>query len=50
MVEASRGRIKPVVVGTAPCKEVILKGDAVDVCWRRGGRTVDEVAPVSLNA
>src|SRR6516225_856761 len=31
MVEASRGRIKPVVVGTAPCKEVILKGDDVDM-------------------
>src|SRR5690349_20073427 len=31
MVEASVGRIKPVVVGTAPCKEVILKGDDVDM-------------------
>jgi len=31
MVEASLGRIKPVVVGTAPCKEVILKGDEVDM-------------------
>ena len=26
MVEASRGRIKPVVVATAPCKEVIFRG------------------------
>jgi 2,5-furandicarboxylate decarboxylase 1 len=31
MVEASLGRITPVVVGTAPCKEVILKGDDVDM-------------------
>jgi 2,5-furandicarboxylate decarboxylase 1 len=31
MVDASLGRIKPVVVGTAPCKEVILKGDDVDM-------------------
>ena len=31
MVEASRGRIAPVVVDTAPCKEVILTGDDVDM-------------------
>ena len=26
MVEVSLGRIKPVAVGTAPCKEVVMKG------------------------
>jgi hypothetical protein len=31
MVEASRERIAPVVVDTAPCKEVILTGDYVDM-------------------
>jgi hypothetical protein len=31
MVEASRGRIAPVVVDTAPCKEVILTGEDVDM-------------------
>src|ERR1700722_1531786 len=28
---AARGRIKPNIVKTAPCKEVILLGDAVDL-------------------
>jgi 2,5-furandicarboxylate decarboxylase 1 len=31
MVEAGKGRIKPEIVSTAPCKEVILKGDEVDL-------------------
>src|SRR5271167_2669968 len=31
MVEASQGRIKPVIVDTAPCKEVIVIGDDVDM-------------------
>jgi 4-hydroxy-3-polyprenylbenzoate decarboxylase len=31
MAEAARGRIKPEIVATAPCKEVILKGDDVDL-------------------
>ncbi|HEV7734268.1 MAG TPA: UbiD family decarboxylase [Candidatus Binatia bacterium] len=31
MVEAAKGRIKPEIVTTAPCKEVILKGDDVDL-------------------
>ena len=31
MVEASQGRIAPVVVDTSPCKEVILTGDDVDM-------------------
>ena len=31
MVEASLGRIAPIVVDTAPCKEVILTGDDVDM-------------------
>ncbi|MBT9605868.1 UbiD family decarboxylase [Microbacterium sp.] len=31
MVAASEGRVKPVVVDTAPCKEVILTGDDVDL-------------------
>jgi 2,5-furandicarboxylate decarboxylase 1 len=31
MVEASKGRIAPVIVDTAPCKEVILTGDDVDM-------------------
>jgi 2,5-furandicarboxylate decarboxylase 1 len=31
MAEAARGRIKPEVVATAPCKEVILTGDDVDL-------------------
>jgi 2,5-furandicarboxylate decarboxylase 1 len=31
MVEVSLGRIKPVAVGTAPCKEVVMKGDDVDM-------------------
>ena len=31
MVEAAKLRIKPEVVATAPCKEVILKGDDVDL-------------------
>ena len=31
MVQASQGRIAPVVVDRAPCKEVILTGDDVDM-------------------
>ena len=31
MTESAKGRIKPEVVATAPCKEVILKGDDVDL-------------------
>ncbi len=31
IVEAASGRIKPTIVDTAPCKEVILKGDDVDL-------------------
>jgi 2,5-furandicarboxylate decarboxylase 1 len=31
MIERAAKRLKPEVVPTAPCKEVILKGDAVDI-------------------
>lgn len=31
MVEAAKGRLKPEIVDTAPCKEVILTGDDVDL-------------------
>lgn len=31
IAEAANGRIKPIVVETAPCKEVILKGEEVDL-------------------
>src|SRR5262245_8020736 len=31
MVEVALGRNKPVPVGTAPCKEVVMKGDEVDM-------------------
>jgi 4-hydroxy-3-polyprenylbenzoate decarboxylase len=31
MAEAAKGRMKPEIVPSAPCKEVILKGDDVDV-------------------
>src|SRR5437773_14797 len=31
MAEAARGRIKPEIVATASCKEVILKGEDVDL-------------------
>lgn len=31
MAEAAKGRIKPEIVDTAPCKEVILIGDEVDL-------------------
>ncbi len=31
IAEAASGRIKPTIVTTAPCKEVILKGDEVDL-------------------
>ena len=31
IADAANGRIKPIIVDTAPCKEVILKGDEVDL-------------------
>ncbi|MHC5544698.1 UbiD family decarboxylase domain-containing protein, partial [Singulisphaera rosea] len=31
MSDAAKGRIKPEIVATGPCKEVILKGDDVDL-------------------
>lgn len=31
IADAAKGRVKPTVVNTAPCKEVILKGDEVDL-------------------
>ena len=31
IAELAKGRVKPEVVATAPCKEVILKGDDVDL-------------------
>jgi len=31
MAELARGRVKPKVVSTAPCKQVILKGSDVDL-------------------
>ena len=31
MVELGKGRVKPEIVDTAPCKEVILTGDEVDL-------------------
>ena len=31
IVDRAKGRIKPEIIDTAPCKEVILKGDDVDL-------------------